>query len=155
MLCPVFDCFQKAYYGSINVCYWYYLALSLLSLSPIISPPHLSPYPFISHQFLSIPPSSISLHPSSISLHPSSISLSIPQSLPQTLLPSQYWYYMIELGFYVSLVFSVASDVKRKVSVQHACSTKHTMLVTIKYTVYKWSTKNGGTESLYLQSYSL
>uniref|UniRef100_A0AAY5L006 Ceramide synthase 2 n=2 Tax=Esox lucius TaxID=8010 RepID=A0AAY5L006_ESOLU len=31
-----------------------------------------------------------------------------------TLLPSQYWYYMIELGFYGSLVFSVASDVKRK-----------------------------------------
>lgn len=30
------------------------------------------------------------------------------------LLPSQYWYYMIELGFYISLVFSVASDVKRK-----------------------------------------
>lgn len=34
----------------------------------------------------------------------------------QTLLPSQYWYYMIELGFYGSLLFSVASDVKRKVS---------------------------------------
>uniref|UniRef100_A0A3B3ZXF3 Uncharacterized protein n=1 Tax=Periophthalmus magnuspinnatus TaxID=409849 RepID=A0A3B3ZXF3_9GOBI len=31
-----------------------------------------------------------------------------------TLLPSQYWYYMIELGFYCSLLFSVASDVKRK-----------------------------------------
>lgn len=31
-----------------------------------------------------------------------------------TLLPSQYWYYMIELGFYSSLLFSVASDVKRK-----------------------------------------
>lgn len=31
-----------------------------------------------------------------------------------TLLPSQYWYYMIELGFYASLLFSVASDVKRK-----------------------------------------
>uniref|UniRef100_A0A4W4EQZ2 Homeobox domain-containing protein n=1 Tax=Electrophorus electricus TaxID=8005 RepID=A0A4W4EQZ2_ELEEL len=31
-----------------------------------------------------------------------------------TLLPSQYWYYMIELGFYISLLFSVASDVKRK-----------------------------------------
>uniref|UniRef100_A0A3B4V6W1 Ceramide synthase 2a n=1 Tax=Seriola dumerili TaxID=41447 RepID=A0A3B4V6W1_SERDU len=30
------------------------------------------------------------------------------------LLPSQYWYYMIELGFYLSLLFSVASDVKRK-----------------------------------------
>lgn len=30
------------------------------------------------------------------------------------LLPSQYWYYMIELGFYMSLLFSVASDVKRK-----------------------------------------
>ncbi|XP_010863806.1 ceramide synthase 2 [Esox lucius] len=30
------------------------------------------------------------------------------------LLPSQYWYYMIELGFYVSLLFSVATDVKRK-----------------------------------------
>ncbi|XP_037120653.1 ceramide synthase 2a [Syngnathus acus] len=26
----------------------------------------------------------------------------------------QYWYYMIELGFYVSLLVSVASDVKRK-----------------------------------------
>lgn len=31
-----------------------------------------------------------------------------------TLLPSQYWYYMLELGFYSSLLFSVASDVKRK-----------------------------------------
>uniref|UniRef100_A0A3Q3J283 Ceramide synthase 2b n=1 Tax=Monopterus albus TaxID=43700 RepID=A0A3Q3J283_MONAL len=31
-----------------------------------------------------------------------------------TLLPSQYWYYMIELGFYSSLLFSLASDVKRK-----------------------------------------
>lgn len=31
-----------------------------------------------------------------------------------TLLPSQYWYYMIELSFYASLLFSVASDVKRK-----------------------------------------
>lgn len=30
------------------------------------------------------------------------------------LLPSQYWYYMIELGFYISLLFSVATDVKRK-----------------------------------------
>ncbi|KAK5911069.1 hypothetical protein CgunFtcFv8_005279 [Champsocephalus gunnari] len=30
------------------------------------------------------------------------------------LLPSEYWYYMIELGFYVSLIFSIASDVKRK-----------------------------------------
>uniref|UniRef100_A0A8C7WZP5 Ceramide synthase 2 n=1 Tax=Oryzias sinensis TaxID=183150 RepID=A0A8C7WZP5_9TELE len=30
------------------------------------------------------------------------------------LLASQYWYYMIELGFYLSLLFSVASDVKRK-----------------------------------------
>lgn len=37
-------------------------------------------------------------------------------ALPQTLLSSQYWYYMIELGFYASLLFSVASDVKRKVS---------------------------------------
>ncbi|KPP60064.1 ceramide synthase 2-like [Scleropages formosus] len=32
----------------------------------------------------------------------------------QTLLPSQYWYYMLELSFYVSLLFSVATDVKRK-----------------------------------------
>ncbi|XP_068188732.1 ceramide synthase 2a isoform X2 [Antennarius striatus] len=31
-----------------------------------------------------------------------------------SLLPSQYWYYMIELGFYISLIFSVATDVKRK-----------------------------------------
>lgn len=40
----------------------------------------------------------------------------MPFVFPQPLLPSQYWYYMIELGFYLSLVFSVASDVKRKVS---------------------------------------
>ncbi|XP_018603279.1 ceramide synthase 2-like isoform X2 [Scleropages formosus] len=33
-----------------------------------------------------------------------------------TLLPSQYWYYMLELSFYVSLLFSVATDVKRKFS---------------------------------------
>uniref|UniRef100_H3ARQ4 Ceramide synthase 2 n=1 Tax=Latimeria chalumnae TaxID=7897 RepID=H3ARQ4_LATCH len=32
----------------------------------------------------------------------------------QTMLQSQYWYYMIELGFYWSLLLSVASDVKRK-----------------------------------------
>ncbi|PIO31003.1 hypothetical protein AB205_0143050 [Aquarana catesbeiana] len=32
----------------------------------------------------------------------------------QTMLPSQYWYYMIELGFYWSLLFRVAFDVKRK-----------------------------------------
>ncbi|XP_069766779.1 ceramide synthase 2 isoform X2 [Narcine bancroftii] len=32
----------------------------------------------------------------------------------QSLLPSQYWYYVIELSFYWSLLFSVASDVKRK-----------------------------------------
>ncbi|KAJ3609741.1 hypothetical protein NHX12_024252 [Muraenolepis orangiensis] len=30
------------------------------------------------------------------------------------LLTSQYWYYMLELGFYVSLLLSVATDVKRK-----------------------------------------
>uniref|UniRef100_A0A1A8GPR9 Ceramide synthase 2a n=2 Tax=Nothobranchius korthausae TaxID=1143690 RepID=A0A1A8GPR9_9TELE len=30
------------------------------------------------------------------------------------LLPSQYWYYVFELGFYLSVVFSLASDVKRK-----------------------------------------
>lgn len=34
---------------------------------------------------------------------------------PQSMLPSQYWYYMIELSFYWSLLFSIASDVKRKV----------------------------------------
>ncbi|NWU06308.1 CERS2 synthase, partial [Cephalopterus ornatus] len=33
----------------------------------------------------------------------------------QSMLPSQYWYYMIELSFYWSLLFSIASDVKRKV----------------------------------------
>uniref|UniRef100_A0A3Q2DXW4 Ceramide synthase 2b n=1 Tax=Cyprinodon variegatus TaxID=28743 RepID=A0A3Q2DXW4_CYPVA len=36
-----------------------------------------------------------------------------------TLLPSQYWYYMIELGFYGSLLLSVASDVKRKDFKEH------------------------------------
>ncbi|XP_030646280.1 ceramide synthase 2 [Chanos chanos] len=32
----------------------------------------------------------------------------------QTLLDSQYWYYMIEMSFYGSLLCSVAADVKRK-----------------------------------------
>ncbi|XP_063804136.1 ceramide synthase 2 isoform X2 [Pseudophryne corroboree] len=32
----------------------------------------------------------------------------------QSMLPSQYWYYMIELGFYWSLLFRIAFDVKRK-----------------------------------------
>ncbi|KAM3918071.1 ceramide synthase 2 [Leptodactylus fuscus] len=32
----------------------------------------------------------------------------------QTMLPCQYWYYMISLGFYWSLLFRVAFDVKRK-----------------------------------------
>ncbi|XP_033715851.1 ceramide synthase 2 isoform X4 [Tursiops truncatus] len=31
-----------------------------------------------------------------------------------SVIPSQYWYYMIELSFYWSLLFSIASDVKRK-----------------------------------------
>lgn len=34
----------------------------------------------------------------------------------QSMLDSQYWYYIIEMSFYGSLLFSVASDVKRKVS---------------------------------------
>lgn len=32
----------------------------------------------------------------------------------QSLLDSQYWYYIIEMSFYGSLLFSVAADVKRK-----------------------------------------
>ncbi|NWX17489.1 CERS2 synthase, partial [Aegotheles bennettii] len=40
---------------------------------------------------------------------PPSVSLGL-----QSTLPSQYWYYMIELSFYWSLLFSIASDVKRK-----------------------------------------
>ncbi|KAM4826469.1 ceramide synthase 3 isoform 1-T2 [Thomomys bottae] len=32
----------------------------------------------------------------------------------QPLLPSQYWYYIIEMSFYCSLLLSVGSDVKRK-----------------------------------------
>lgn len=34
------------------------------------------------------------------------------------MLPSQYWYYLLEMGFYLSLVFSLTFDVKRKVSVK-------------------------------------
>uniref|UniRef100_A0A4W6F970 Ceramide synthase 2a n=1 Tax=Lates calcarifer TaxID=8187 RepID=A0A4W6F970_LATCA len=43
-----------------------------------------------------------------------SVGNNVSFSFSQPLLPSQYWYYVIELGFYVSLLFSVASDVKRK-----------------------------------------
>lgn len=34
----------------------------------------------------------------------------------QSMLPSQYWYYVLEMGFYVSLLLSLSFDVKRKVS---------------------------------------
>ncbi|NWH82368.1 CERS3 synthase, partial [Piaya cayana] len=34
----------------------------------------------------------------------------------QTLLPSQYWYYMMEISFYWSLLFTLGIDVKRKAS---------------------------------------
>lgn len=34
---------------------------------------------------------------------------------PQSLLESQYWYYILEMSFYGCLFFSIASDVKRKV----------------------------------------
>lgn len=36
----------------------------------------------------------------------------------QSMLPSQYWYYILEMGFYLSLVLRLTFDVKRKVSVQ-------------------------------------
>ncbi|KAM9375390.1 ceramide synthase 2 isoform 2-T7 [Pholidichthys leucotaenia] len=32
----------------------------------------------------------------------------------QSMLPSQYWYYILEMGFYLSLVLRLAFDVKRK-----------------------------------------
>lgn len=32
----------------------------------------------------------------------------------QTMLPSQYWYYLLEMGFYLSLLLSLTFDVKRK-----------------------------------------
>uniref|UniRef100_A0A9R1SH54 Ceramide synthase 3b n=2 Tax=Cyprinus carpio TaxID=7962 RepID=A0A9R1SH54_CYPCA len=37
----------------------------------------------------------------------------------QSLLDSQYWYYIIEMSFYGSLLFSVAADVKRKVRMHY------------------------------------
>uniref|UniRef100_A0A672G5I9 Ceramide synthase 2-like n=1 Tax=Salarias fasciatus TaxID=181472 RepID=A0A672G5I9_SALFA len=40
--------------------------------------------------------------------------IDVSNSFKSPLVPSQYWYYMIELGFYISLLFSVASDIKRK-----------------------------------------
>ncbi|XP_026221549.1 ceramide synthase 3b isoform X2 [Anabas testudineus] len=32
----------------------------------------------------------------------------------QSMLPSQYWYYLVEMGFYLSLIFRITFDVKRK-----------------------------------------
>lgn len=43
--------------------------------------------------------------------------MSVLNVFVQSMLPSQYWYYIVELGFYVSLLFSLSFDVKRKVSV--------------------------------------
>ncbi|XP_027707983.1 ceramide synthase 3 isoform X2 [Vombatus ursinus] len=37
----------------------------------------------------------------------------------QPLLPSQYWYYILEMSFYWSLLFSLGSDVKRKDFLAH------------------------------------
>nr|KAF6287119.1 ceramide synthase 3 [Pipistrellus kuhlii] len=37
----------------------------------------------------------------------------------QPLLPSQYWYYILEMSFYCSLLFSLGSDVKRKDFLAH------------------------------------
>uniref|UniRef100_A0A452RPX0 Ceramide synthase 3 n=1 Tax=Ursus americanus TaxID=9643 RepID=A0A452RPX0_URSAM len=37
----------------------------------------------------------------------------------QPLLPSQYWYYILEMSFYWSLIFSLGSDVKRKDFLAH------------------------------------
>nr|XP_060473788.1 ceramide synthase 3 [Panthera onca]XP_060473789.1 ceramide synthase 3 [Panthera onca]XP_060473790.1 ceramide synthase 3 [Panthera onca]XP_060473791.1 ceramide synthase 3 [Panthera onca]XP_060473792.1 ceramide synthase 3 [Panthera onca]XP_060473794.1 ceramide synthase 3 [Panthera onca]XP_060473795.1 ceramide synthase 3 [Panthera onca] len=37
----------------------------------------------------------------------------------QPLLPSQYWYYILEMSFYWSLIFSFGSDVKRKDFLAH------------------------------------
>lgn len=37
------------------------------------------------------------------------------------MLPSQYWYYILEMGFYVSLLLSLSFDVKRKVSALVCC----------------------------------
>lgn len=53
--------------------------------------------------------------------HVAACSVSILQSRKcpvsmQSMLPSQYWYYILEMGFYVSLLLSLSFDVKRKVS---------------------------------------
>lgn len=37
----------------------------------------------------------------------------------QAVEPAHHWYYILEMGFYVSLLLSVSVDVKRKVSVSH------------------------------------
>lgn len=48
----------------------------------------------------------------------------------KALSPGLYHYYVTELAFYWSLMFSQFTDIKRKVSVCHYCCTNTSLLVT-------------------------
>lgn len=53
---------------------------------------------------------------------------------PQAMEPAHYWYYMLELGFYGSLLLRISVDIKRKVNI-HSFSHKSNTTFAAKLTV--------------------
>lgn len=61
---------------------------------------------------------------------------------------AHHWYYLLEMGFYVSLLLSVSVDVKRKVSVTSLLNTKTISLCFQCYCLDYWLLRQGFLTSL-------